>query len=89
MENNINKSQLISINNYKNIPILIKLFCFQEGLIQKINQKINESSKSDKEKKNLIILIQKDVMKKFKDIFDYKNLLSVFKKANIIEHIIR
>ena len=88
MENNNNKSQLISINNYKNIPILIKLFCFQEGLIQKINPKINESSKPNKEKKNLIILIQKDVMKKFKDIFDYNNLLSVFKKANIIEHII-
>jgi hypothetical protein len=27
-------------------------------------------------------------MKKFKDIFDYNNLLLVFKKANIIEHII-
>ena len=51
MENNNNKSQLISINNYKNIPILIKLFCFQEGLIQKINPKINESSKLNKEKK--------------------------------------
>ena len=89
MENNNNKSQLISINKYKNVPILIKLFCFQEGFIQKINPKINESSKPNKEKKNLIILIQKDVMKEIKKIFDYKYLLSVFKKANIIEHIIR
>ena len=40
-------------------------------------------------KKNLVILIQKDVMKEIKKIFDYKYLLSVFKKANIIEHIIR
>ena len=51
MENNNNKFQIISINNYKNIPILIKLFCFQEGFIQKINPKINELYKPNKEKK--------------------------------------
>ena len=71
-------------DHYKNITILIKIYCFQE----EFHQKIKMPYKPDEKKKNFIILIQKDVMKEIKDIFNYKNIYQIFKKAKIIEHII-
>ena len=71
-------------DHYKNIAILIKIYCFQE----EFHQKMKMPYKPDEKKKNFIILIQKDVMKEIKDIFNYKNIYQIFKKAKIIEHII-
>ena len=65
---------------YKNLPILIKIFFFQEEL----NQTINLSTKP---KAFTAVFIQKNVMKELKDIFNYKKIYSVFKEVNIIEHI--
>ena len=78
---NINNQNSLK-NNYKNLPLLIKIYCCQEEFNQK-----TKSHKSNEQKINLVVLIQKDLMKRIKDIFDYKNLYQVFKQNNIIEHI--
>ena len=78
-----NNNQFPLINNCKNLPLLIKIYCCQE----EFKQSIKLSHKTNQQKSNFAVLIQKDLMKEIKDIFDYKNLYSIFKENNIIEHI--
>ena len=69
------------------IKILIKLFCFQEEIIQKNNIDYKTPRNANKDDFN-IILIQKETITKYKDYFSYNTLYNFLKhKTNILDSI--
>ena len=69
------------------IKILIKLFCFQEEIIQKNNINYETPRNANKYDFN-IILIQKQTITKYKDYFSYNTLYNFLKyKTNILDSI--
>ena len=69
------------------IKILIKLFCFQEEIIQKNNINYQTPRNANKYDFN-IILIQKQTITKYKDYFSYNTLYNFLKyKTNILDNI--
>ena len=69
------------------IKILIKLFCFQEEIIQKNNINYETPRNANKYDFN-IILIQKQIITKYKDYFSYNTLYNFLKhKTNILDSI--
>ena len=68
------------------IKILIKLFCFQEEIIQK--NIINYTSNNDDKSQNVVFLIRKESITKYKNYFNYDTLYKFLKdKTNILEKI--
>ena len=68
------------------IKILIKLFCFQEEIIQK--NIINYTSNNDDKSQNGVFLIRKESITKYKNYFNYDTLYKFLKeKTNILEKI--
>jgi len=73
------------INN--DINILIKIFCFQEEIIQKNNTNYVTSSNANKNDIN-IVLIKKNTITKYKNYFSYNTLYNFLKnKTNILDNI--
>ena len=68
-------------NEIKN---LIKLFVFQEEIYQKCNSTKFKTPKNINIKENKIIFIKKNIMKKYKELFGYKNLFDLFKREKKI-----
>ena len=80
MNDNNNKQKYI----YDNLAILIKIFCFQEELIQTVNSANNNKQVSKKYEN--IFFVSKNIMKIYKDFFKYKSLCENLKKNNIINY---
>ena len=76
------KEQTNVSEKHLNIIILIRMFCFQEMMYQKINLQYN---KDDKESKNIgdeIIILKKNEMKIYKDFFQYQKLCDELRKKD-------
>ena len=72
--------------NKSDIKILIKLFCFQEEIIQK--NSINYTSNNDDKNQNVVFLIRKESITKYKNFFYYDTLYKFLKdKTNILKEI--
>ena len=67
-------------NSFNNIKILIKLYCSEE----EIKQKMNDNSVVPQVIDYNMIFIKKNLMKKYKEIMNYKDLLNVIKSNNNI-----
>ena len=78
--NDNNKQKYIN----DNIITLIKIFCFQEELIQTVNSANNNTQVSNKYKN--IFFVKKNIMKIYKDFFEYKSFCENLKKNNIINY---
>ena len=66
-----------------NIKIIIKICCFQEMLIHKINLPYNKNEE-DINIGNEIMLINKNIMKIYKDFYQYKKISDEIKKKNYL-----
>ena len=72
-----------------NIEIIIKLYCFEKNLKEKINRSLRENEKDEE----IFFYIKKNIMKSFKTIFYYeysynffeknKNIFGCIKKGNL------
>lgn len=65
-----------------NLVILIKLFCYQEEIKQKINFQ-KKDAMIYKEIYTNVAFIKKNVISKYKEIFQYKMLCSALRKNNL------
>ena len=68
-------------NEFINTKILINILCFQEFIYQRIKKPQKENGYLQIMKEGFIF-IKKKFMKKYKDIFDYKELANIIKKKN-------
>jgi len=67
------------------IKILIKLFCFQEEIIQKCSSNYT-SNHDNKNHKNDVFLIKKETITKYKNHFNYNALYNFLKdETNILD----
>ena len=65
-----------------NIEIIIKLYCFEKNLKEKINHSLIENEKDEE----MFLYIKKNIMKTYKNIFYYESSYSFFEKnKNIFE----
>ena len=67
-----------SIND--NLTTLIKIFCFQEEIIQTVNSANNNKQVSNQYEN--IYFVSKKIMKIYKEFFEYKSLSDNLKKKN-------
>ena len=79
MKNENNKT----LEKYKNLAFLIKFYCFQEELKNKINKTQKES------KSYTVFFLKKNTMFTYKKLFDYSKLSIILqdKKKDILKDI--
>ena len=76
-----NEPEIKDNNEFINTKILINILCFQEFIYQRIKKPQKENANLQIMKEGFIF-IRKKFMKKYKDIFDYKELANIIKNNN-------